>query len=99
MVGGGGCGSDHHDIGFLSAILARYSVAFSISAAHRAAPTVFVKENAIEAKGTISRTYDAIPSLLINQHELIRAEWEILTPYTRLGVLLPTPPVARNSNP
>jgi hypothetical protein len=38
-------------------------VAFSKSAAHKAAPTVFVNENKIEANGTISNTNDAIPSL------------------------------------
>lgn len=41
-----------------------YRIAFSISAAHSAAPTALLNENAIEAKGIISRTKDAIPRLV-----------------------------------
>lgn len=41
-----------------------YLRAASKSAAHSAAPTVFVNENAIEAKGIISNTNEVIPSLV-----------------------------------
>jgi len=44
---------------------------FSISAAHSAAPTVFVKANRIEATGTSSRSTEATPKLqeLVHRHE------------------------------
>jgi hypothetical protein len=44
---------------------------FSMSAAHKAAPTVFVKAKISEAKGTISRTNDAIPKL----------QWSMISKY------------------
>ena len=41
-----------------------YLRAVSKSAAHSAAPTVFVNEKAMEAKGIISRKNETIPSLV-----------------------------------
>lgn len=46
---------DNHEI--------NYTEALSISAAHNAAPTVFVNENAMDAKGTISRRKAVTPKL------------------------------------
>lgn len=49
---------------FLASSLNSVDMPFlSISAAHRAAPTVFVNENASDAKGTISKMNAVMPKL------------------------------------